>query len=302
MNSKPFSLGLIGFPLGHSYSAAIHQAALAALDLPGAYRLFPVRPLPEGQASLLQLFEELRSGRMLGLNVTIPWKQAVFPFLDGLTELAEQVGAVNTLFAEDGRLIGDNTDSPGFLQDLQACFPGISAGGSALILGAGGGAYATVHALLQNGWRVRVVARRSAQAEALRQHFQAALGTGAGVDTGPLDAQSLGELVKGERIALIVNCTPLGMAPQAQASPWPVEVPFPDGTKVYDLVYNPQETALVRQARQQGLDAATGGGMLVEQAALAFERWTGLQAPRRAMRAAFERESAKAEQIQQEQP
>ncbi len=302
MRAEFQTLGLIGFPLGHSFSGAIQRAALAARDLPGDYWLFPVRPLPAGEARLQELLKDMRSGCLLGLNVTIPWKQAVFPYLDGMTDRAAQVGAVNILFMEDGRLLGDNTDAPGFQADLRACFLDRIPDGAALILGAGGGAYAAAHALLENGRQVCVAARRVEQAETLAQHFRAPASPQQPIAAFALHARPLARLVASRRVALIVNCTPAGTAPHVQDSPWPGDVPFPVGAKVYDLVYNPPETALIRLARRQGLEAAAGGGMLVEQAALAFERWFGVPAPRPAMRAAFERELAKAAHFTQEQP
>lgn len=294
MSQKFYSLGLIGFPLGHSYSAGIHCAALREFGLMGDYRLFPVQPLPHGKPRLMELLSDLRQGRLRGLNVTIPWKKSVQTYLDDITLLAEQAGAVNTLFLEDGHLIGDNTDSPGFLTDLFTCFPNLSAGESVLILGAGGSAYSVAHALLREGWSVHVAARRLEQAEALKHHFNKQTGPGIHFKTSSLDAEMLKQLCNTQKISLIVNCTPSGMAPHIQNSPWPAEVPFPVGAAVYDLVYNPQETALVWQARLNGLAAVTGGGMLVEQAALAFERWVGRSAPRDAMRQAFQVASQKA--------
>lgn len=287
MSQKTYALGLIGFPLGHSYSRAIHCAALAQLGLSGDYRLYPVPPLPEGEARIQELMNEVRQGRLRGLNVTIPWKKAVIPYLDNLTLLASQIGAVNTLFVEDGRLTGDNTDAPGFLTDLFASFPELSGDGTVLILGAGGSAYSTAHAVLGEGRRVHIAARRPEQAERLKEHFIRQIGPETPVDAGPLTAEALHHLLDRQKIALIVNCTPAGMAPDVQGSPWPDGVPFPEGAAVYDLVYNPQETALVRQARRSGLEAVTGGGMLVEQAALAFERWFRMPAPREAMREAY---------------
>ncbi len=293
MGSEPYALGLIGFPLGHSYSAAIHRAAMTECHLQGNYQLFSVQPLPRGETRLQELLKDMRAGRLSGLNVTIPWKKAVFPYLDGVTGLAVQVGAVNTIFLDAGRLVGDNTDLPGFRSDLNACFPCIPPDGLVLILGAGGSAYAVAHAALESGWRVHVAARRVEQAEALEGHFCATGDPKARVDAGVLNAHSLQDLVEREQVALIVNCTPVGMAPHTQNSPWPSQVPFPVEAKVYDLVYNPQETALTRQARRHGMEAVTGGGMLVEQAALAFERWFGRPAPRLAMRTAFQIELSK---------
>ncbi len=302
MHSESIALGLIGFPLGHSYSAAIHCAALAELHLPGDYKLFPVQPLPEGSARLQVLLTEMREGRLSGLNVTIPWKKAIFPYLDNATDMAGQVGAVNTIFLDGGHLVGDNTDASGFFADLSAKFPDIPADGTALILGAGGSAYAVAHALLQHERMVHVAARRIEQAEALVQHFRATFGPKIPAGAVTMNTHSLRDLVASREVSLLVNCTPVGMAPNSQYSPWPDKVPFPKQAKVYDLVYNPTETVLVRQARRQALQAVTGGGMLVEQAALAFERWFGIPAPRLAMGRAFQIEASKKMHSMQEQP
>ncbi len=287
MSHKPNTFGLIGFPLEHSYSAVIHHAAFAELRLPGSYHLFPVRPFPDGEPRLKELLLDLREGRLRGLNVTIPWKKAIQPYLDGVTSVADQVGATNTLFIEDGKLVGENTDSPAFISDLINCFPNIPRDGSALILGAGGSAYSVAYAMLQAGWSIHVAARRIEQAEILKTHFQRQINQKIPVETYQLNTGMLTQLIRHQKFSLIVNCTPKGMFPNIHESPWPTEVPFPKGAVVYDLIYNPQETALVRQARQNGLSSVTGGGMLVEQAARAFERWYGIQAPRKVMRKAF---------------
>ena len=257
-------LGLIGWPLGHSLSPRLHAAALTAAGLQGEYCLYPVPPLPEGSAALADRLEDLRQGRLDGLNVTIPHKQAVLSALDELSPAAHAIGAANTLFARRGRLLGHNTDALGFLADLARL--GFT-GQNALVLGAGGSARAVGYALLGAGWQVIVTARRLEQAQALAS----ALGSSStALCVEPFEPAALTQ-----PFSLIINTTPVGMFPNVAASPWPDGVPFPIGAAVYDLVYNPAETALVRSARAAGLSAATGLGMLVEQAALAFELWTG---------------------------
>ncbi len=266
-------LGLTGWPLGHSLSPRLHAAALRALELPGEYRLYPAPPLPQGEEALAQLLGNLRRGELYGLNVTIPHKQSVLPLLDELAPAACAIGAANTLWMRAGRLVGENTDAPGFLADLKRLgFEAAPGERRALVLGAGGAARAVVYALAQAGWQVRVAARRVEQAAGLAELSErvAAL------------LWQPAALVE-EPCALLVNATPLGMFPQTDASPWPEELPFPAGVAVYDLVYNPAETRLVRAARAAGLRAANGLGMLVEQAALAFEVWTGRAVPRRAL-------------------
>jgi shikimate dehydrogenase len=275
------SLALTGWPLGHSLSPQIHTAALQALGLEGGYRLCPVPPLPDGGPALAELLEKVRSGEIDGLNVTIPHKQAILPLLDELTPAARQIGAANTIYRRNDRLVGDNTDASGFLADLQRYIP-IQAppGGSAplaLVLGAGGAARAVIWALLSCGWQVDVVARRPEQAEELVGQFSESVDNRLAVINGERTTHV------SPRPSVIVNTTPVGLYPDVNDSPWPDDLPLPEGVFVYDLVYNPRETALVRQARKAGCLAAGGLGMLVEQAALAFEIWTRRPAPRTAM-------------------
>ena len=118
MDETLLALGLIGYPLGHSLSPQLHNAALKAMDIAGEYHLHPIPPLPEGRADLDALLDRLVSGEIHGLNVTIPHKQTVIPLLDELTASARSIGAVNTIFLRDGKLTGHNTDAPGFLGGL----------------------------------------------------------------------------------------------------------------------------------------------------------------------------------------
>ncbi len=278
-----FQFGLIGYPLGHSRSPAIHTAGLRALGLSGEYRLYPVRPLPEGAGDLHHLVKLLRRGEIHGLNITIPHKQSVLPLLDQLTPTAQAIGAVNTLMMANGLLVGENTDAPGFLADLELNAPDvIMKGGRALVLGAEGAARAIVHALTGAGFEVIIAARHLETAQKI--------GLSARLSITLLDTANLADLVarSGAPITLLVNATSVGTSPNIEVSPWPESVPFPVGAVVYDLVYNPLETQLARQARQSGLYAFTGLGMLIEQAALAFELWTGQPAPREIMRQAVE--------------
>jgi shikimate dehydrogenase len=253
---------------------------LRSTGLSGNYQLFTIPPFPEGQPALAALLARLRLGELHGLNVTIPHKQNVIPLLDELTPAARAIGAANTLFCRDGRLLGDNTDAAGFMADLQRFAPGASSGSlpegnTSLVLGAGGSARAVVYALLQAGWQVRVAARRLEQA---RQVVVSLDG-----NSGKLAALSLEPGGLSQPFSLLVNTTPLGMSPQVQATPWPAGPPFPTHAFIYDLVYNPLETCLVKAARAAGLQAVNGLGMLVEQAILAFEIWTGQRPARQAL-------------------
>lgn len=265
-----FQLGLIGFPLGHSLSPKIHAAALNACGLQGDYSLFPIPP--ENTQALKNLLTRVRAGELHGLNVTIPHKQNVIPLLDELTPTAQTIGAVNTIYLRKDKLIGDNTDAPGFLSDLKRFLTTETrrhGESNALVLGAGGSARAVVYSLLNDGWQVTLASRRIEQAQQLAQSFpnyQLPF-------TNLLDLRPL-------TFDLIVNTTPLGMSPNIDQSPLLENTVLSKNTFVYDLVYNPRETKLVNDARAQGLKATTGLGMLIEQAALAFELWTGHNPPR----------------------
>ncbi|MEB3328873.1 MAG: shikimate dehydrogenase [Candidatus Sericytochromatia bacterium] len=266
--------GVIGHPLIHSLSPRLHAAALSACGLPGHYVALPVAPslLADGLAGL-------RAFGVAGVNVTIPHKVAVVPLLDGLTELAARVGAVNTLFWEAGRLVGDNTDVGGFLAALP---PETPVKGEVLLLGAGGAARAVALAVAARGTEaLHVVARAEQGASELRAQLVPAV---AGEAVSLADTPALVE--RAPRCCLVVNATPVGS--HGEGSPLPAEVleALPAEAVVVDLVYRPGDTPLVRRARRRGLVAVDGREMLVRQAALAFERWTGVTPPLGPMREA----------------
>jgi len=272
-----FHLGLIGYPLGHSLSPKIHTAALEACGLEGNYSLFLIQP--DDKQGLKDLLTRVRTGEIHGLNVTIPHKQNVIEFLDELTPTAKAIGAVNTIYSHNNKLIGDNTDAPGFLCDLRKFLAespspvlGEGLGVRArlvLVLGAGGSARAVVYALVNAGWEVTVAARRIEQAQQLASHFEE-------VKSVELNLQTF----QRSNLQLLINTTPIGMTPHTDQSPLPEKMTLPKDTLIYDLVYNPRETKLVRDARSQGISATTGLGMLIEQAALSFELWTAHNPPR----------------------
>lgn len=281
-----FTFGLLGYPLGHSLSPLIHSAAMEAHGLQGEYRLFPVKEEQE----MPGLIQKLREGNIQGLNVTIPYKRDVISLIDELTPTARSIGAVNTIFLRGGRVTGENTDAGGFVADLERLgwFSMDAGSNHALVLGAGGSARAISFALYNNHWCLTIAARRQDQADQLAAELSAGNSGG--------DDRMLATAIRWEKAALeeivssldlVVNTTPVGMHPYMDANPWPVDLPLPEQSAVYDLVYNPRETQLTRAAKNSGLPAAGGIGMLVEQAALSFEIWTGLPAPREKMRGAI---------------
>ena len=281
-------LGLIGYPVSHSLSPKIQTAALKACGLEGDYSLFPIHP--DDKAGLADWISRIRTREITGLNVTIPHKQNVIEFLDELTPASHAIGAVNVIYFQNDRLIGENTDAPGFLSDLKK-FLATEARGCrdlrALILGAGGSARAVVYALIKGGWQVTILSRRIEQAQQLARAFTSSQLTNSQLTNYQLQITTFTGL-QPSTFDLIVNTTPVGMSPNTDQSPWPANLPFPPRAAVYDLVYNPRETKLVCDARAQGLQAITGLGMLIEQAALGFALWTGIKAPSEIFRSAVE--------------
>lgn len=285
---KSYHLGLIGYPIEHSLSPLLHGAALQACGFDGDYQLFPIVDFPEGENPLKMVIERIRRGELDGANITIPHKQNAFFLVDKLSPTASGVGAMNTIYKDERILHGENTDVTGFMNDLKRV--GIEKRNNplALILGAGGAARAVIWGLLTDGWRVIVLARRNEQAQQVvdwvSQKIPALKNSNEKrISASSLNARAIQHLASVEAISLIVNATPLGMVSHPQGIVWPVKIPLPRNAILYDLVYTPPETELIKLARQAGLPAFNGLGMLVEQAALAFEIWTGVQAPRDAM-------------------
>ena len=274
-----YSLGLIGYPLGHSLSPLLHQTALAEAGLKGKYDLFQISPLPDGQGELEALINHLRSGELHGLNVTIPHKQSVLSLVDELTSSAKIIGAVNTLYMKSGHLFGDNTDAPGFWGDLTH-LP-LQNAKTALVLGAGGAARAVVYALLTRGWTIRIVDLRQEQVDGLYMHYSAQDLDSSKLEVIPFTPQAIEQA--GLESDLVVNTTPMGMHPDIEKCAWPEAISLPLHACIYDVVYNPMETRLLKRAAAAGLPCRNGLGMLVEQAALAFERWTGFSPSRERM-------------------
>jgi shikimate dehydrogenase len=270
-------VALLGWPLAHSVSPAMHNAAFAALRLDWRYELMPTEP-----GCVAEAIARLRAEGYRGANVTVPHKQAVMLHLDNLTAAAQEIGAVNSLVERQGQWIGHNTDAGGFATALtHAGFEIL--GCRAVVVGAGGGARAAVYGLLADGAENIVLLNRSLErAEALAYDLDCRDGGVNRVELRPLAPDTLIEAARGAD--LLVNTTPLGMWPDVDASIWPEGVPLPAHLAVFDLVYNPYETRLLQQARASGARPIGGLEMLVRQGALAFELWTGKHAPLAIMR------------------
>ena len=272
MDGRTALVGLMGWPVEHSLSPVMHNAAFAALGLNWRYVPLAVRP-GEIEAAV----KGLVALGFRGANVTVPHKEAILPVLSTLTPVAERVGAVNTLVigrAADGRVsvTGDNTDVPGFIHALRAGGYAPAGDRTALVLGAGGSARAVAYALLEAGeGHVLVLNRTPQRAQALVSELGQGCAWGARLAALALTRETLAE--GAQRAGLLVNTTPLGMWPHTAQSPWPEDLPLPAHLTVFDLVYNPLETRLLAQARQAGAQAIDGLDMLVWQGALALALW-----------------------------
>ncbi|MER9868808.1 shikimate dehydrogenase [Mesorhizobium sp. M0136] len=250
-----------GHPIAHSRSPKIHGHWLAKYGIDGVYEAIDVAP--EAFAEFLQT---LQAQGYRGGNVTIPHKEAAFALAERRDADAEQIGAVNTLWFENGELWGGNTDAHGFAANLDEYAPGWAANGPAVVLGAGGAARAVIHALKQRGINdVRIVNRTLARAQELRDRF------GAGVSAHGMAAT--GEFL--EDAGLLVNTTALGMHGNEGLSADPGRLP--DRAIVTDIVYVPLETPLLATAKARGLRTVDGLGMLLHQAVPGFERWFGIR-------------------------
>jgi shikimate dehydrogenase len=267
----PRLVALLGDPVAHSRSPALHNAAFRALGLDFLYLAFAV---PSGR--LAPALDGLRALGAAGANLTIPHKEAALPCLDALTPAARAIGAVNTVVAhDDGRLEGDNTDAGGFLDGLGA-HAGRLEGTEAVVFGAGGAARAVVYALLTRLTPARLtLATRSPERAARVAEAFAALDPGGTLTVASGDG--VREAVR--RASLVVNATPLGMRPHALLTPHTHAEDFGPQHVVYDLVYAPRETRLLRESATRGAVPIGGLPMLAGQAARAFERWTGRAMP-----------------------
>lgn len=268
MRRRPSRLVILGHPVRHSLSPRFQNAALRAAGIPLVYEALDVEP-----ADLERTLLELRDSDAAG-NVTIPHKERTAAICDTLTPDARRAGAVNTFWVEDGLLVGDNTDIGGFAAAVTALLGHTPTNARIALLGAGGAAAAVLCAASTwPGCRVAIHNRTASRAHVLSARQPEACE----VVTSALDAVRSAQLV--------VNATSIGL--QDDAMPVSVEA-LSDGCAVLDLVYRPGETAFVLAARERGLRAADGLAMLVEQGALAFERWLGIDPDRKVMRSAVE--------------
>lgn len=273
-------VGVFGHPVAENPGVIIQDAAFRAMGLE-RWRYLTLDIEPDGLADAIRA---LRVFKMRGVNCTIPHKIAVMAYLDEISPSAQLIGAVNTIVNTDGHLFGDNTDGKGFMRSLAA--NGVEARGKrVVVLGAGGAARAIcVELALAGAAEISIVHRQTSQAlgdalvKILRQNTQ----------TAAHCVQWTGEYAVPAGTGIIVNATPVGLYPDVEALPKLALDSITQDMFVQDIIPNPTETALVREMRRRGIPCATGAGMLIEQAALNIEMWTGRKPDKTVMYKALE--------------
>jgi shikimate dehydrogenase len=264
ISGKTRIVGLFGYPVEHSLSPEMHNAAFDKLNLDYCYVTFPVHPDSLGDAVL-----GIRALSLGGVNVTVPHKEKVIPFLDGISEEARFIGAVNTIKNEDGKLTGFNTDGTGFMQSLAEADIRVK-DRKVLIVGTGGAARAIGYYLCKEAFTVQLFDVDIPKAEALAKHLY-----GVNQNAGMVDAASTNSSEFMAGIDIIINATPLGLKP---GDPMPVDMSLVKKEHVVcDLIY--RETPFLRAAAEKGCKTMHGLGMLLWQGVIAFEIWTGVRPP-----------------------
>lgn len=283
---------LIGYPLKHSISPDFQQAALDCFGLDIRYQAWEARA-----PDLASVIDRLRQPQNLGANITVPHKEKVMSLIDEIDEFAGVIGAVNTIVSQAGRLAGHNTDGPGFLKALRGDAGFEPHDKKVMVLGAGGAARAVSFMLLSQKARSLIIANRSVQKAETLANALAEQSEKNDLKTQITTVVWPGPDVKKEisGCQLIVNCTTVGMKHSSGEGQSPlVQADIPRGALVYDLVYNPAQTPLLRAAEAAGARTLGGLPMLVYQGAASFELWTGREAPIDIMLAAADKALAKA--------
>ncbi len=278
INAQTKLCGLLGNPVEHSLSPAIHNAAFQQLNLNFVYLAFKVEDL-EGAVRGIRALGNLR-----GFSVTIPHKVAIMPFLDEVEPTAKHIGSVNTILVEGGKLTGYNTDASGALRALQS--GGVTLKGQqVLMVGTGGAARAIAFALATAKDIGGLILLGIDEKERLRLAEDLRDRTKLNVEYGPLTDQTLRSGIRSSQV--LIHCTPIGMHPKVDETCIPASLLAPHLT-VMDIVYNPLETRLLRDAKASGCRTIRGLEMFLHQAVAQFELWTGQAAPVDVMRAVLE--------------
>lgn len=262
--------GLIGRTLSHSLSPLIHNQAFQLLEIGAFYELIEIEP-----QTFNTTIEQLKSLNFSGLNVTIPYKSTVKPYLDEIDPVAEKIGAVNTIVIKKGNWKGYNTDITGFLESLKKTGKNFK---NCLLIGSGGAARAVLYVLLEKykPVKIQIISILPDEAQNLINYFK---NINPGTDLRFTDARNYND--DPLEFDLLVNATPVGMFPEIDRTPLENLKKLKDGCVVYDLIYNPLQTKLLKQAEKAGKKIILVGGieMLLLQAAASFRLWTGKKMP-----------------------
>lgn len=278
VNGSTKIVGLIGYPVSHSVSPQMHNAAFKALGLNFCYLPLSVEPV-----DLKKAIEGIRALNIVGVNVTIPHKETIIPLLDEVTKLPRLMGAVNMILNQEGKLIGYNTDGGGFVESLKLDAKVNPKGKKVVVLGAGGASKAVSIMLAET--RIKsivitdiIIEKAENLVEYINSHFEIE------ATVSPLGSKAFQSSIN--ECEILINTSPVGMHPKEDASPLPEKVKIPSGIQVCDLIYNPPETKFLKSAKESGAKTLNGIGMLVRQGALSFSIFTGKDAPIDVMRSA----------------
>ncbi len=278
ISGKTKIYGIFGYPVEHTFSPGMHNAAFKKLGMDACYVPFAVHPdhLVDAAKALIPL-------GLCGLNITVPHKEKIIPYLDDLSEEAQLIGAVNTIEVKEGRLIGHNTDGRGFLRSLKEQAKFDPRGEKFLFIGSGGAARAVGFSLALAGAKKIIICDIDMQkADLLAQDIKEKTG----VDTGTIDREALAAHAAGA--GCLINATPLGLK-RSDPLPLPGDC-IHKHQLVCDLVYNPPETHFLKAAKARKAKRLAGLGMLLFQGVIAFEIWTGDKAPVSVMKSALMRQ------------
>ncbi|MEW5822051.1 MAG: shikimate dehydrogenase [Cyanobacteriota bacterium] len=270
-------LGIIGYPLKHSLSPIMHNPALKHTGIEGSYQPFETKP-----ENLELAVKDFISRGYSGYNVTIPFKIDIIKYLDNITEEAKAAGAVNTvIISPSGKTLGDNTDVYGFMAAFDKDDFEFLTGKNAAIIGSGGAARAVGTALIKmNLAKITIFSRTFKNTAATVETLNIINHNNISIIANTIDNIDI------DNVDLLINCSPVGMYPDTNKCP--VEKKLIDQLNpdciVYDLIYRPQETLLIKYARSNNLKTISGDEMLVQQGAMAFEKWTNKKAPINIMR------------------
>ena len=266
--------GIIGYPLEHSLSPVMQNAALQYLNINGEYKAYEIK-----EEELKETVKRLINDGLKGFNVTIPHKIKIIPLLDELTDIAKQVGAVNTVTINNGKTIGDNTDVIGFWEATSPDIRNNLKGKDVSILGCGGSAYAVCTALiLNNAKNIKIYGRNKNKLEGFKKHFVKT--PQCGVSTTHIEINLLNNIDL-SNASMLVNTTPVGMHPDVNNSLIAKNIleKLPQDAIVYDIIYNPPETKLLKDAKSLDKITINGIEMLIRQGAASLAKWIEIKEP-----------------------